>query len=85
MASLRDVFQHAGKPVQVLQGLTVRAEGKGMQRGTTLLLEAKLEPRVGETIVFPEAQMRFRVTKSEPQFAGEKIDHYRVEGEASSG
>jgi hypothetical protein len=83
MASLRDVFQHAGKPVQVLSEGKVRAEGKAMQRGNLLLLESKLEPRVGETIRFVDQGLEFRVATSDPQFAGEKLDHYRVEGVSS--
>jgi hypothetical protein len=77
VASLRDVFQHAGKPVQLWRDGSLRAEGKAMQRGETMLLESKLEPRADDEVRPLGGSERWRILNADPQVHDAKIDHYR--------
>ena len=78
MASLRDVLNHAGKKVQVVGSSGVGREGLAMRRGDVALIEPKLAPVAGETLVFVESGERFRLESAEPQEALGKTDHYRA-------
>lgn len=78
MASLRDVLNHAGKKAHIVGISGVPREGLAMRRGDVALIEPKLVPTVGETLIFVESGERFRLESAEPQEALGKTDHYRA-------
>jgi hypothetical protein len=77
VASLRDVLNHAGKKVRIVDARGATREGLAMRRGDVALLEPKLAPMAGEILEFVESSERFRLESAEPQDALGKIDHYR--------
>lgn len=78
MASLRDVLDHAGKRVRIIDDAGAGREGLAIRRGDVALVDAKLTPRAGERLVFLESNEAFRIEGSEPQLVREKLDHFRV-------
>jgi len=77
MASLRDVLNHIGKPVEIRRGESVVATVLGTERAGTALLEPKAEPQVGDEIRLSDGR-RFRVVTVEAEVVKEKVDHYRA-------
>lgn len=78
MASLRDVLDHAGQRVRIVDDAGTGREGLAMRRGDVALVDAKLAPKVGERLVFLDSNESFPIEASEPQLARQKIDHFRV-------
>lgn len=78
MASLRDVFDHAGKKVRLLKQDGAIHEGLGMLRGDLVLLEARLDPERGDGVEFLETGQRFKVLSAEAETVRDRLDHYRV-------
>lgn len=78
MASLRDVFDHAGKKVRLLKASGEIHEGLGLLRGDVALLEPALDPVRGDGLEFLESGARFKVLDAEPQAVKGRTDHYRV-------
>lgn len=78
MASLRDVFNHAGKKVRLVKEDGAIHEGLGMLRGDLVLLEPGLDPARGDGIEFLESGKTFKVLSAEAETIRDRIDHYRV-------
>lgn len=78
MASLRDVFNHAGKKVRLVKPDGAVHEGLGMLRGDLALLEPALDPQRGDALEFLESGQRFKVLTAEAELFKEKVDHHRV-------
>jgi hypothetical protein len=77
MASLRDVLNHIGKPVEIRRGGQVVTTVLGTERAGLALLEPKAEPAEGDELRFSDGR-RFRVVSVEAEIVREKIDHYRA-------
>lgn len=77
MASLRDVLNHIGKPVQVLRAGAIVGTVLGTERGGIVLLEAKVEPHVGDELHLADGR-RVRVAAVESESVRGKVDHYRA-------
>lgn len=78
MASLRDVFDHIGKKVRVERADGSVAEGLGLLREPEAFAEAKLAPRLQETLVFLDGGDRFRIEESSAEMVRGRVDHYRL-------
>lgn len=78
MASLRDVLDHAGKPVRLTPPGGAPREGRALRRGDVALLDPKLEPSPGDRIEFLETGEAYRLESAEAQEALGRVDHYRA-------
>ena len=78
MASLRDVLNHIGKPVQLERSGRPTLPSKAIRRGNEAFMEAKVEPESGDVLRFVDSGEAFQVVAvAGEQFLG-KLDHWRL-------
>lgn len=79
MASLRDVLNHIGQPVEIRRGNTLVATVQGTERAGIVLLEPTAEPRAGDELRFVGSGRRVRVAAVRAETHQKKVDHYRAD------
>lgn len=77
MASLRDVFNHAGKPCTLERAGKPVGQALVILRGSEALLEPKVDPKTGDVVRLANGP-GLVVTAVVPQHQMGKLDHYRI-------